>query len=241
MKIQSSSVQKQQSSIALLVFSRTAEEEARIKSLGGAKQPQAERQIADRLIQHTLKEARKSGLPVITAFSHEQQGANFGQRFSHAFQAAYAQGYQQVIAIGNDCPSLTRKDLQAAARQLSSGQSVLGPSTDGGAYLLGFDQANFDAANFESLPWETAQLWDELVVWSQQKATVQTLQKLTDIDHQADLDQWLRKASPLSDLAQSLKSILASWQPALSKFVEAYISSFHASFQPLRGPPAING
>lgn len=241
MRRPSSFHQNQSPQVAVVVFSRTAGEEAQLKPLLGSGQFKANKQIADHLIRHTLKEARKSGLPIITAFSDQQQGRTFGERLSNAFQEAYAQGYRKVIAIGNDCPSLHHKDLQSAARELMRGKGVLGPTRDGGAYLLGFDSSNFEAASFEALPWETATLWTALTSWSKQNSAVHELPPLVDLDYQVDLVRWMQQAPSFSTLLLKLCSILASWKAVYLAPAPEFFNPFRKPYRPLRAPPAFPG
>ena len=60
-----------------------------------------------------------------------------------------------VIAIGADSPALTVAHLEAAIELLVTNDAVVGPSTDGGFYLLGL--RHYPHGLLDSLPWSTAE------------------------------------------------------------------------------------
>ena len=66
-----------------------------------------------------------------------QQGNDLGERMHHAFRTGFSEGYESIIIIGSDMYDLSQADLEGAFRQLESCNYVLGPTEDGGYYLLG--------------------------------------------------------------------------------------------------------
>ena len=69
-----------------------------------------------------------------------QPGGDLGNRMSGAFNAAFEAGAQKVVIIGSDCPEVTGELLEEAFDQLASNDVVIGPTFDGGYYLLGMSQ-----------------------------------------------------------------------------------------------------
>ena len=63
-----------------------------------------------------------------------------------------------AIALGADTPLLTRGDLVDAMEQLESGNAVLGPSDDGGFYLLGLRSCS--AGLLADIPWSCQRTCD---------------------------------------------------------------------------------
>jgi glycosyltransferase A (GT-A) superfamily protein (DUF2064 family) len=60
------------------------------------------------------------------------------QRRQAAFDAAFAEGYRQVLLIPGDVPDLTTARLEAAFDALDGDAAgVIGPALDGGVYLVG--------------------------------------------------------------------------------------------------------
>ncbi|HKT61556.1 MAG TPA: TIGR04282 family arsenosugar biosynthesis glycosyltransferase [Gemmatimonadales bacterium] len=58
------------------------------------------------------------------------------------------------LAIGGDCPRLDAELLRAAAAVMARGEVALGPSDDGGYYLIG-GRTPLPTVLFEDIPWRT--------------------------------------------------------------------------------------
>ncbi len=68
----------------------------------------------------------------------KQTGTSLGGRMRAAFEAATNDGYESVVIIGTDTPTLSTDTIRQAFELLTvRGQAVLGPAADGGYYLLG--------------------------------------------------------------------------------------------------------
>ena len=76
-----------------------------------------------------------------------QQGADLGERMSHAFEATGA----PLVLIGTDCPQLSSDDLTSAAAALATHDVVIQPATDGGYVLIGL--AGPQPSLFEAIDW----------------------------------------------------------------------------------------
>jgi len=66
-----------------------------------------------------------------------QTGGSSGDRLRAMFDREFADGASRVVAIQCDCPGLTRRLVLEAFAGLSGSDVVLGPTVDGGAYLIG--------------------------------------------------------------------------------------------------------
>lgn len=71
---------------------------------------------------------------------YAQQGSDLGKRMFNAFKLAFGKGYKNVVIIGSDSPGITSKIITKAFDALKTNQVVIGPSHDGGYYLLGKKQ-----------------------------------------------------------------------------------------------------
>jgi len=70
-----------------------------------------------------------------------QNGAGLGERMMNAFLETFSAGYARIAIIGTDHPSLPTVFLRHAFDCLSGSASVcIGPSEDGGYYLLGMNE-----------------------------------------------------------------------------------------------------
>ena len=62
-----------------------------------------------------------------------------------------AEGYENVVVIGNDAPSLNTQILQRAISQLEKGRHVLGRDEHGGCYLIGLKTTDTDFDQFRDI------------------------------------------------------------------------------------------
>jgi rSAM/selenodomain-associated transferase 1 len=68
----------------------------------------------------------------------QQEGADLGARLDHALTVCLSMGYQRVVIMDSDSPSLPPPYLTQAFIALADGADVvLGPCEDGGYYLIG--------------------------------------------------------------------------------------------------------
>ncbi|MBR1437135.1 MAG: TIGR04282 family arsenosugar biosynthesis glycosyltransferase [Synergistaceae bacterium] len=70
----------------------------------------------------------------------EQSGENLGVKMSNAMCEILSSGYGKAVLIGSDIPSLRAGNIQHAFRQLDDVPVVLGPSADGGYWLIGMSE-----------------------------------------------------------------------------------------------------
>lgn len=67
-----------------------------------------------------------------------QRGADLGERLDHALAHYLGRGYEQVVIMNSDGPTLPADHLRQAFELLADHVDVvLGPSDDGGYYLIG--------------------------------------------------------------------------------------------------------
>ena len=71
----------------------------------------------------------------------EQQGGGLGPRMAQAFVQTFVAGYEQAVIIGTDHPTLPSSFIEEAFNQLEEPYAIsIGPSDDGGYYLLGMNE-----------------------------------------------------------------------------------------------------
>jgi rSAM/selenodomain-associated transferase 1 len=74
-------------------------------------------------------------------FCFPQRGGDLGGRMHAIFEDMFGREYQRVAVIGSDLPVFPLNFMDDAFRALAeSGRVVLGPSRDGGYYLIGLDR-----------------------------------------------------------------------------------------------------
>jgi hypothetical protein len=148
------------------------------------------RRVASAFYDHALRAVRDSGYPVIEMTDARQRGTGFGARFANAVADAFAQGYDQVLAVGSDCPRLHEVDWAAAAARLEEDTPVVGPTPDrDGTYLIGLTREQFDHSAFAALPWTTDALLPALEQYLRRRADTAPalLAPRDDVNGHADL------------------------------------------------------
>ncbi len=92
-----------------------------------------------------------------------QRGDKFGERLLAAAEDILACGYGSVCLIDSDSPTVPKAAFEQAVAELAreGDRVVLGPSQDGGYYLIGLKRAH--AAVFENITWSTASVCEETI------------------------------------------------------------------------------
>lgn len=120
-----------------------------------------------------------------------QSSGDLGERIEKAFDEILDQ-YEKVIIIGSDCPQIQKKHIDLAFESLNQTDIIIGPSLDGGYYLLGMKENQ--SYLFKDMPWSTALLFGECLrkIFSRNKSVTE-LEYLTDVDYEEDLKlvDWL--------------------------------------------------
>ncbi|WP_044237051.1 TIGR04282 family arsenosugar biosynthesis glycosyltransferase [Flexithrix dorotheae] len=115
-----------------------------------------------------------------------QSAGELGKRMQGAFAHAFKSGYKKIVIIGSDCPELTPKILKHAFMALEKSDTVIGPASDGGYYLLGMN-AYFPFL-FENKKWSTSSVFkDTIQDIRAHQLTYKILPTLSDIDREEDL------------------------------------------------------
>lgn len=117
-----------------------------------------------------------------------QQGDDLGERMEQAFRQAFTDDYEKVVIIGSDCATLTSQIIERAFRALDDNEVVIGPSQDGGYYLLGMKSFYQDL--FAGINWSTPAVYEETISKVQKlNLSFELMPKLNDIDNKQDLLQ----------------------------------------------------
>jgi len=230
---------------AILYFTHTTKLEGLRKQLATKLGRRGNQKLAEQFIHQAAKTAHRTGYDVVMYDTHRQTGDTFGERLSNAFQDLFDQGYDHVVAIGNDTPALKETHIQQAFQHLENQKATIGPSSDGGAYLIGLSKAMFDQTSFNAVAWETSQVYEDLQAYlAAQNASCSCLEILQDVDSAADLRLLLNKRfvnRAIWRFVSALVSILASFNPTRSTFVISGFTSVNLPLNLGRAPPAAVG
>jgi hypothetical protein len=129
-----------------------------------------------------------------------QEGRDLGERLANVLGGLIGDGHPGVMAMDSDSPTLPMAYVREAADVLTSGQAevVLGPSEDGGYYLVGLSRRQ--AALFQGIPWST----DRVLELTMEKARrfglrVHLLPEWFDVDTESDLARLARELDTTPD------------------------------------------
>lgn len=120
-----------------------------------------------------------------------QQGSNLGDRMNAAFEHVFNLNYKSVCIIGSDCYELNADIIDAAFLQLEATNCVIGPTFDGGYYLLGLN--NLQPELFKNIEWSTETVFDATVnICKKLHLSTSYLVKLNDVDVEKEVPkEWL--------------------------------------------------
>lgn len=129
--------------------------------------------------------------PTSVFHKRTQQGNGLGERMFHAFDELCKAGYEQVLIIGSDCMELNSSVIAEGFQQLNTNELVIGPTCDGGYYLLGMRW--LIPALFNNKPWSTDQVFAETIAdASKIGLRYFLLPTLSDIDTETDWNHYLQ-------------------------------------------------
>ena len=95
----------------------------------------------------------------------DQVGDDLGARMRQALDTLFVRGYGRVLVVGTDMPTLPLDHFKQALELLETHDLVLGPSLDGGYYLIGLRQPAPEL--FAGIPWSS----ERVLELTQEKAT----------------------------------------------------------------------
>jgi len=114
--------------------------------------------------------------------------ADIGECLVYVLSQLLAMGYQRVMALNSDGPSLPPEYIQTAIQCLDQHDLVLGPAEDGGYYLVGLQQNQPNI--FMGIDWSTHHVLAQTIQAAEQRnLTVHLLPPWYDVDTAADIDR----------------------------------------------------
>lgn len=128
-----------------------------------------------------------------------QSEGNLGTRMAHAFRSMFTAGYKRCVIIGTDCPTLGPSQVSTAFEALRDADLVLGPTADGGYYLIGLRRRP-DPALLRGIAWSTKEV------------LTQTLGRATSLGLQTALLPKACDIDTVADLPPLKRELLARWE-----------------------------
>ncbi len=115
-----------------------------------------------------------------------QQGEGLAAGLASTFRTFVSRGYRRVVAIDGDSPHLPPETLEEAFRLLDEADVVVGPTIDGGYYLVGSKTAQ--AKLFDTQRMGTGSAFDSLIASARDLGlSVAITESCYDVDEAVDL------------------------------------------------------
>jgi rSAM/selenodomain-associated transferase 1 len=135
-----------------------------------------------------------------------QRSGDLGRRLASAFRDLLQLGLGPVVVIGSDVPSLPISVLEEALSSFEDSRldGVLGPSEDGGYYLIGLRKPSPEL--FRGIAWSTPKVFEQTMTRARaQRLRIRILPRWWDVDTPEDLQRlrrWLA-SQPRADLTHT--------------------------------------
>jgi rSAM/selenodomain-associated transferase 2/rSAM/selenodomain-associated transferase 1 len=151
-----------------------------------------------------------------------QATGDLGRRMHLAMQCAFDGGARRVVLVGTDIPGLTAAILEQAFAALDEKDLVIGPSIDGGYWLVGMTRPE---NIFDGITWSRPDVLENTLTLARRKGmTPGLLDPLNDLDTPGDLARemgpgqspqpWLSVVIPaLNEARQIARTITAASIP----------------------------
>ncbi len=195
----------------LLLFTRYPEaglsKTRLIPTLGAGSAARLQRLLTERIAVEANILAKNHGIPTVVHYSggsrekmaswlgplvyEEQVGGDLGRRMQAAFVHAFSDGMTAAVLVGSDIPDLSADLLAGAFAALRTTNVAIGPSRDGGYYLIGMRAEAADRLYpllFKQIAWSTTEVF-ALTCARLEKAELDyaVMPTLQDIDTPEDL------------------------------------------------------
>ena len=125
-----------------------------------------------------------------------QGHGNLGTKMKRQFLKTHSyKNRNPILLIGTDLPSISHYELIQALQMLNEKEMVLGPSSDGGYWLIGLSNKLLDPLcswPFSGISWGTDKVLQQTIrLASSNRINYQLLQTKNDLDNIMDLSIWL--------------------------------------------------
>jgi rSAM/selenodomain-associated transferase 1 len=113
-----------------------------------------------------------------------QEGSDLGARMYNAFKQGFRDNYKNIVLIGSDLWDLDQLIVEKSFQALENYEFVLGPTYDGGYYLIGMNQLQQEV--FLNIKWSSKTVFKD-TMRHVKKIPHHILSTLNDIDTFEDL------------------------------------------------------
>ena len=125
--------------------------------------------------------------------SFPQEGETLGERMENAIKNVLKQGYEKIVLIGSDIPSIQPEDIIKGFQILESNDISLGATFDGGYYLIGMKKLYKEVFD-ESIKWGKKSVFEgTMYIVNNLELSIGLTSKHLDIDTKEDIVSFQEK------------------------------------------------
>jgi rSAM/selenodomain-associated transferase 1 len=150
-----------------------------------------------------------------------QRGATLGEREANVFADLLQQGFSRIVIIGSDIPTLPPAHLHAALACLEEpgNDVVIGPSDDGGYYLIGARAPH--PTLFQDIAWSTPTVCAETLARARRAGL-----------HVARVPSW-HDVDNADDLRKLVLELNAAEPEPIAPYTQAYLACLKLEIETL--------
>lgn len=135
-----------------------------------------------------------------------QEGSGLGEKMNHALNKILTLGYEKVVLTGSDLPLMTAAHLCSGFDALEKAEVTLGPTGDGGYYLVGVKENS--SFLFENQTYGYGSVFQNTAAAAVAVGkTVAHALACDDVDTPDDLQKLMQHLSPDSHTARYLRML----------------------------------
>ncbi len=124
----------------------------------------------------------------------KQTNGDLGQRLKAGFERAFRTLEGAICVIGMDSPGLAAGRMKEAFTTLEGHDLAVGPTEDGGYYLLGL--AKPAPRVFEGIPWSSETVFEKTIERAKELGLrTKVLPEYFDVDTLAEYERWKKSRS----------------------------------------------
>lgn len=135
-----------------------------------------------------------------------QKGNDLGERMYRAIRKVWDLGYESIVLTGADLPLMTAEHLLSGFEALEENDIAIGPTSDGGYYLIGMKAPSREVFRVEGYGGATV-FENTLAAAKAAGLTVGIAAKCDDVDTPEDLRALAREVDPASHTGRYLEKL----------------------------------
>ncbi|WP_303700449.1 TIGR04282 family arsenosugar biosynthesis glycosyltransferase [Flexistipes sinusarabici] len=134
-----------------------------------------------------------------------QTGENLGEKMYNAFENIFSENnFDSALLIGSDIPGISEDNIKISEESLKNCHYCLGPSNDGGYYLIGAQGRYLRKDIFDGIKWSSSDVYSDTLRKMKEFGKVQLLETLNDIDTLKDLKNEMKSDKKLTSFVEQM-------------------------------------